>query len=74
MHTPLRDGREYVPGILATDPVVARYPDLATEPTEALQPPEETFGPAAPRCGQTRTNQPDRRLEIGNLFPACSYG
>src|SRR5271166_5998076 len=53
--------------------VVARSPDLATWPTEGLQPQarRETYGPAA---GGVWRPAPNRQLEIRKLFPARSLG
>jgi len=53
------------------DQVVARSPDLATWPTEGLQPQarRETYGPAD---GGVWRPAPNRQLEIRKLFPARS--
>jgi len=55
------------------DQVVARSPDLATWPTEGLQPQarRETYGPAD---GGVWRPAPNRQLEIRKLFPARSLG
>ena len=65
-----RQRRELSPNhlILILFQVVARSPDLATWPTEGLQPQarRETYGPAD---GGVWRPSPNRQLEIRKLFP-----